>query len=374
MQLTRQIVLGKEKEPRSGGLLPIAKATVSGEMVMRLSFVFMLVLVGLGYALFSRWDEIRDQLQPDEHEVHREYGEFGTLRVERRKLHEGFFLNDKDGPCYRLLYSGTLHDMQCRTSDAEVIQCLLPTLGADHTLGPVCWLALGRLRLLVPGRFDPMTYYHRSGPLGQVYQVLCSGAHAGREVAFIGLQAGSPASYANPGQPITFYEIDPALVRVAQTWFTYLRDSQGKVQLIVGPPRAKLAEAEDKRFRLIVVNPVGGEFTPANLLTREAVQLYLRKLADDGVVALHISNRYLDQAPVLGNIAKDLDVAGLWQSDRPDLSIPGRSFSEWVILARKKEQFGPLLQDKRWQPLKGNANYPLWTDQAIDLGPVRFKK
>jgi hypothetical protein len=100
--------------------------------------------------------------------------------------------------------------------------------------------------------------------------------------------------------------------------------------------------------------------------------LWKSKLADDGIVALHISNRYLDQAPVLGNIAKAQRLAAAHVFD-DDHKPRGKNASEWVVLARKKEVLGPLLKDPRWKLLEGDPRLPLWTDQSADTEPVRKK-
>lgn len=96
--------------------------------------------------------------------------------------------------------------------------------------------------------------------------------------------------------------------------------------------------------------------------------MYLSKLTDDGVVALHISNRYLGLEPVLGNLAKDLSLVGRKQfDDEGDKKFPGKSSSDWALLARRKEALGSLADDPRWTPLSQDARVGVWTDDFSNV-------
>ena len=140
-------------------------------------------------------------------------------------------------------------------------------------------------------------------------------------MAIVGLGAGSLACYAEPGQGWTFYEIDPAVVRIARDprFFTYLKDCRARSQdVVVGDARLRLRDAPDGGYGLIVLDAFSSDAIPMHLLTREALRLYRDKLADGGLIAFHISNRYLDLAPVLGALARD---AGLIDRIRRDRDI-----------------------------------------------------
>jgi hypothetical protein len=109
---------------------------------------------------------------------------------------------------------------------------------------------------------------------------------------------------------------------------------------------------------------------PTHLLTREALHLYLKKIAEDGLLLAHISNRYMDLAPVLGRLAHSLNLAGYIQNDfdiAPSESAEGKSASRWVILAHREGDIAPLLADQRWQRLDGENGAELWTDDFTDL-------
>ena len=219
---------------------------------------------------------------------------------------------------------------------------------------------------------EPLSYYHRTGPVGQVFGVF-NAAPAAPRVAIIGLGAGALACYAQPGQDWTFYEIDPAVQRIAEDprYFTYLRHSSaGKLNVVLGDARLQLQKAPERQYGLLILDAFSSDAIPVHLLTREAVRLYLDKLADGGLIAFHISNRRLDLKPVVANLAED---AGLVCLNRDDFAIgakeltQGKQASQWVVLSRKREDLGALPSDKRWQPLPSRTSFGLWTDDFSNI-------
>jgi hypothetical protein len=235
------------------------------------------------------------------------------------------------------------------------------------------------LRLLVHGRIvhgaqsldathrrEPLTYYHRTGPIGQAFATF-SGAFAKPRVGVVGLGAGSLAAYAEPAQRWTFYEIDPAIAALARDprYFTYLRDARTDVRIVLGDARLSLAKEPAGALDLLVVDAFGSDTIPVHLLTREAVALYFKNLQPHGVLAFHISNRYLDLRPLLGDLARDAGLDLLAQEDtklpEADL-IVGKAPSTWVLMTRTREDFGVLTADARWHPLPPRARATVWTD------------
>jgi len=220
------------------------------------------------------------------------------------------------------------------------------------------------------GRSEPLTYYHTSGPIGQVF-IEFSGPRAKPNVALIGLGSGTLASYGEPGQHLTFYDIDPDVRDIAtnENYFTYLRDCRAEWKIVLGDARLRLQEADDKKYGIIVVDAFSSDAIPIHLITREALQLYFRKLSDDGVLAVHISNRHLDLQPVLGNLARALGLVALRQydSDADRRPVPGISVSDWVILARQRQDLGGLATDERWKPIETDPKVGVWTDDYSNL-------
>jgi SAM-dependent methyltransferase len=219
----------------------------------------------------------------------------------------------------------------------------------------------------------PTLYFFPTGPIGQVFREFRSLGKS--KVAIIGLGAGSLASYAEPKQDFTFYEIDPAVLRIAAQsgYFTFLQDAEARgarVNTILGDARARFQEAPDDAYDLIVLDAFSGDAIPVHLLTREAIELYLRKLKPGGWVAMHISNKYLDLPPVVGDIAQSLQLAARIRNDDNPTEQDrqwGKEPSTWAILARQTSDLGPLANDPLWKPLAGRPNSAPWTDDYSNV-------
>jgi hypothetical protein len=219
-------------------------------------------------------------------------------------------------------------------------------------------------------RSQPLSYYFHTGPLGQL---LASRAiHPDREIAVVGLGTGTIAAYGRPGQRFTFYEIDPTVERLARNpkLFSYLSNSRAMIRVVLGDARLSLAGAPDGTYGVIVLDAFTSDAIPLHLMTREALALYRRKLAAGGVLALHISNRYMDLEPVLGRLARDARLAAMVEYDGKLSDADhrdGKMASTWVIMARRKEDFRRLLADDRWEPILVSKATPLWTDDFSNI-------
>ncbi|MDP9070227.1 MAG: fused MFS/spermidine synthase [Actinomycetota bacterium] len=220
-------------------------------------------------------------------------------------------------------------------------------------------------------RLEPLTYYFPSGPIGQVFQTLPA-ATSTPEVAVVGLGTGTLACWGGAGQRWTFFEIDPAVERLARDprLFTYLRDCPPSSHVVLGDARLSLAQAPDRRFGTIVVDAFNSDAIPVHLLTREALALYLDKLADGGIVAVHVTNRYLDLRSAVGGLARE---AGLTALVRDDMRLgraeraAGKSGSVWMVLARQPADLSSLAGDPRWVPPPAAAGSEVWTDDFSNI-------
>jgi hypothetical protein len=219
---------------------------------------------------------------------------------------------------------------------------------------------------------EPLSYYAATGPIGQVFGTL---AAASKRIGVVGLGTGSLAGYHRPGQAWTFYEIDPAVAQIAsdQRYFTFLRNCAPDTRVELGDARLSLVGDKGTAYDLLILDAYSGDTVPAHLLTREALALYLDRLASHGVLAFHISNRRLDLGPVVGNLASDAGIAAI---RRDDMSIGaeeaarGKLPSQWVLMARDRTDFGELASDPHWQPLANRHGIPVWTDDYSSLLPV----
>jgi len=228
----------------------------------------------------------------------------------------------------------------------------------------------GMQSVLPERRHESLSYFHKTGPIGQVFAQVPAASQAS-EVGVVGLGVGSLASYAGPAQRWTFYEIDPVVERIARDpeFFTYLQDCGPRCVVSIGDARLSLARARPQQYGLIILDAFSSDAIPIHLLTREAMSLYLSRLAPGGVIAMHISNLHLSLAPVLGRVAQDQGLVALWQQEPPtagSLSV-GKFPSQWMVVARDPRDLGALTSDSRWRaPIVGPTT-PLWTDDFSNI-------
>jgi hypothetical protein len=265
--------------------------------------------------------------------LHGERTFFGVYRL----------INDADGR-YRSLYHGT-------------------TLHGRQSLDPA------RVN-------EPLTYYHRTGPIGQVLIALADSLETG-DIGAVGLGTGSLAAYATAGQRWTFYEIDPAVVRIARNprFFTFLHQSRAATEIVQGDARLALEAAGSGRHDLLILDAFSSDAIPVHLMTREALQVYLNALSPHGVLAYHISNRQLSLLPVIASLAAERNLAGLAQFDRgsPEDAALGKTGSHWVVVARTTADLQTLTSDPRWTPTTNQRRQSPWTDDFSNIVSVIAK-
>jgi hypothetical protein len=222
-------------------------------------------------------------------------------------------------------------------------------------------------------KFEPLAYYHRTGPFGQAFSAVGAVSARREHVAVIGLGAGTSICYAQPGQQWTFYEIDPAVLAVARDggFFSYLRNATNLiVDYKLGDARLRLREAPPGHYGLIICDAFSSDVPPLHLITREAMDLYLSKLAPDGIILFNISSRYLDFRPVLGNLAGACGLYTLSNYESTVSSADQRAekyASHWAVLTRHPRYFGALLEDDRWGSVVPDPAHKVWTDDYSNL-------
>jgi hypothetical protein len=219
---------------------------------------------------------------------------------------------------------------------------------------------------------QPLAYYHADGPFAQIAAVYDQHPASPR-VGVIGLGSGTMAAYIRPDQEWTFYEIDPAIIRIAQNtnWFTFLGPcAGGPWKIVAGDARLQLRRAPDALYGLIVLDAFSSDAIPVHLLTREAVELYLSKLAPGGFLAFHISNRYLDLAPVLGNLAAATGLHCRCWSDQivtEEERHAGKAPSRWAVMGRRTEDFGRIARLANWEDIQGTEPARAWSDDFSNI-------
>ena len=226
------------------------------------------------------------------------------------------------------------------------------------------------VQFLEPARQnEPLSYYGFSSPLGEAADALGSGW---RSVGVVGLGAGSLAAYGRRGMAMDFYELDPDVAAIARRWFTHLRLSPATIRVMTGDGRLSLERAGGASYDALILDAFSSGAVPIHLLTKDAFAVYLSRLAPDGVILLHVSNRYLDLRPVLAATARDL---GLSAAAKRQLSAgpveEGQVPSVWVAIGRDAATIGKLVEKKGWRVLgAGASRATAWTDRHASLLPA----
>jgi hypothetical protein len=218
-------------------------------------------------------------------------------------------------------------------------------------------------------RTEPLTYYHRTGPFGQMMASVPRLREPGR-FAGIGLGVGSLATYRQPGQKWTFFEIDAAMEEIArdERLFTFLPQCGPACEVVLGDARLTLGR-QHEQYELIALDAFTSDAIPLHLLTNEAMRVYLAKLASHGVLAVHISNRHLELAPIVARLAAANGLIALHRVDRPGGTQwpDGKSSSQWVVMARSAADLGSLTTSSQWVAPQVQPSTPLWTDDFTNL-------
>ena len=237
---------------------------------------------------------------------------------------------------------------------------------------PIRTLMNGRIRhgmqvMSEQMREVPTTYYGADTGIGIAMRNCCA-AHAKR-VGVIGLGAGTLAAYGQRGDVFRFYEINPLVEPIARNLFTYMRDSKAAIMVVEGDGRAELTREPGQRFDLLVVDAFTGDAIPLHLLTREAMDVYRRQIAPDGVIAFHVSNSYLDLAPEIALLA---EASGMQSREVQNGAVPatGEFRATWVLVSADAGFFakpGVANVAAAVAPLPGLR---LWTDDYSSLLPI----
>lgn len=204
---------------------------------------------------------------------------------------------------------------------------------------------------------EPLTYYHRSTPVGKL---MVSDIFKFNRIGIVGLGVGTLAAYGKTGWVIDFFELDPDVFYIANKYFTYLKNSQAKINYIFGDARVSLNKVSDNRYNLLIIDAFSGDSVPIHLLTTEAILEYRSHLTKDGIILFHVSNRYLNLVPVLFSNARVLNAyAGV----KSNFGSPKRELcaSVWVVLTWSEDGFKGLTSKLKW-------------DKKYSKNPVKYRR
>ena len=218
-------------------------------------------------------------------------------------------------------------------------------------------------------RCEPMSYYYPEGPLGRIFAQFNT-SHTGGNIGIIGLGAGGTITYSRTSERWTFYEINPAVVSVARSrdYFSYLSDcAKAPVDVVLGDARLKLHGAPDRSYDLLMLDAFSSDAIPLHLLTQEALDLYLSKLAPGGLLVFHISNRNLDLTEVVADLAGSRNLSCLSLLDMTPAQVDRKDPSHWVVLTRSSADYGKLASDPIARSLTSNGVEDVWTDDFSNI-------
>jgi hypothetical protein len=298
-------------------------------------FLIVLVVLGLSTYLFVR--QVNVSLQ---NVVALQRNFYGVLRVRY------FDRGEPPAPVYDLKHGSTSHGFQYRDAEKRTI---------------------------------PTSYYGRKSGVGFAIKNFRSEIARGQplKIGLVGLGPGTLAAYGEKGDQFYFYEINPDIIDIASEnagYFTFLSDSEAEIEIIPGDARISL-ESEWKRgnapkFDLLVLDAFSSDSIPTHLLTVEAVDLYLQHLAPKGVIAIHISNRYLNLAPPIRKLADNFDLHNALISNVSDDSV-GSYAASWMLLSRNGGFFQiPEIAENMVISAEKDPDLRIWTDDYINLLPL----
>jgi SAM-dependent methyltransferase len=227
----------------------------------------------------------------------------------------------------------------------------------------------GRQRTAAERHCEPMSYYHPEGPLGRIFAQV-EHKWPAANVGVIGLGIGGTTAYARAAQHWTFYEINPAVVSVAQSpeYFSYLSEcAAAPVDIVLGDARLKLHSAPDRAYDVLVLDAFSSDAIPIHLITQQALDLYLTKLAPGGLLVFHISNRNLELSQVVADLAHSRQLSCLSMRYMTEPQVDGKDPSHWIVLARDAADYGTLPNESYAKILTSSGERNVWTDDFSNI-------
>ena len=225
----------------------------------------------------------------------------------------------------------------------------------------------------VSGRPEPITYYHKDGGIGQAITAIRERKGAPLRVAVIGLGAGTLTCASEPGETWKFFEIDQSMVDTARDprYFTYIRNCEPDLKPVMGDARLTFAREPDGIYDLIIVDAYSSDAIPIHLATREAMKIYKDKLAPQGAVLMHVSNRHLELSSVVVGIAEANELKSWVYSEDSGRDSEYIFSTSVVVSAREEADIGKLASSDQWAETEADEKQRVWTDDYSNvLGAV----
>jgi hypothetical protein len=224
------------------------------------------------------------------------------------------------------------------------------------------------LQYLAPQfRRQATSYYTTSSGIGRVLETL----HPRKDplrVGVIGLGTGTLAAYGTPGDLYRFYDINPAVIAIARRDFTYLAESEAHIETPLGDARLSLEREPPADLDLLAVDAFSSDAIPVHLITSEALVLYAKHVKPGGVIAFHVTNRFLDLVPVVAGIAAANGMQAVWIHDEGDNVLANRS--DWVLVSRNRELLAEPRIANAASAIEPHPGWRVWTDDFNNLFQV----
>lgn len=261
---------------------------------------------------------------------------YGTLKV------FNYYPNDPEDNYHLLLHGATTHGLQFTKPERSVIAS---------------------------------SYYGENSGVGLGIDNLPTGP---RRLGLVGLGTGSLSVYARAGDYLRIYEINSAVEKLAREQFTYLENSPAKIDVVMGDARLvmerEVAENQGQKFDFLALDAFSSDAIPVHLLTKEAFELYLKQITENGVIAVHVSNRYLNLRPVVEKLAENFGMHAtvIYDDDSPEWWLYATT---WILVTKNKAYLEqPAIADRAEEPAKTKRPAPLWTDDYASLYSILKRK
>ncbi len=221
-------------------------------------------------------------------------------------------------------------------------------------------------QFLAPARrMEPTTYYGPTSGVGRIINVKRESA-SNMRVGIIGLGAGTLAVYGRPGDAYRFYEINPQVIDLAKTEFSFLGSSQAKIETLLGDARLTMEREPPQRYDVLVIDAFSSDSIPTHLMTYQVMGIYLKNMKADGVIAFHVTNRFLNLAPVVKRIADEYGLHTALVSDDPDETADAAK-TDWVLVSRSAAAIADGSIVKAAETIDTIPGLRLWTDSFNNL-------
>lgn len=218
-------------------------------------------------------------------------------------------------------------------------------------------------------RVRPTTYYVSTSGIGRLLDSFAAESRPLR-VGVIGLGAGTLATYGRAGDVYRFYDINPAVVEIARRDFSYLTDSKAKIEVALGDARLNLEREPPQQLDVLAIDAFSSDSIPVHLITREALQIYRRHLKPGGVIAFHVTNRFLDLIPVVDRIAEEEKMQVAHLPDEAEDDEDRGSRSDWVLVTQNDEILGAEKILAAVTEVVKQPGWRTWTDDFNNMVQV----